>query len=586
MAAADSEEVLRARRVAVAVTAVAAMALLWPVLGAPGTRALGMPTSEGPAHLWGLWTAADGLLSHGPFQRVAAVTAPGGFAADLIDPVSLVAFWPVWLLGGGGPGAAVAAWNALHLVTVLLAGLGGWRLARRVIPEDPAAAVVVVAACAASPYLLGSVGLGRTEYLAGAWYPLHLAWLHAHLSSDRRRADTVGAAVSLGLLAWSGPILAVWVAMVEIPVAWALSRGIVGWRRRARRLAEVAVPAVLLAVPVVWTLVSLDPWWLERVAGTGPSRTVLSLPLQNLVRFLPDAAVGGGLEVAPYPGTAMVLLGLIGLWRRPLAAAPWLALAGALLVASLGREVQIAGESGPSWTGYAPVAYLAAHVPGLGAVYTWARIAALFGAPLGLAAAWAVAETGRRRSQRHLAVAAVAAAVILLDHASWRPVGAVSGFVVTPPADIAAAFDALPDGPIVELPVDNDVTPETAVQEDYSLLWHNGHGRPTSEVPSPHVAAVYGVSGTASAVAVGSRPAEDPCAASEGTRLYAAGFRGVVLQKRRVDADTAARLTGELTALFGEPAHDGEAAASWAVAETEEPSEACMPPLRRPGPRR
>ena len=69
----------------------------------------------------------------------------------------------------------------LHVATVGLAGWGGWKLARRVIP-DPVAAIVVVATCAATPYLMASAQLGRSEYLAGAWYPLHLAFLHAHLS--------------------------------------------------------------------------------------------------------------------------------------------------------------------------------------------------------------------------------------------------------------------------------------------------------------------------------------------------------------------------------------------------------------------
>ena len=46
--------------IAACATLLAALGLLWPVLGAPTTAAIGLADGEGPAHLWGLWVAAEG----------------------------------------------------------------------------------------------------------------------------------------------------------------------------------------------------------------------------------------------------------------------------------------------------------------------------------------------------------------------------------------------------------------------------------------------------------------------------------------------------------------------------------------------
>lgn len=536
--------------------------------------------SEAPSHLWGLWATAEHLFSTGPFRRTAALNFPGAFTGDLIDPVSLVVFWPVWALAGRGATAAVLAWNALHLATVLLAGWGGYRLSRRLVP-DPLAAVVGAAVCAASPYLMASTALGRSEYLAGAWYPLHLAFLHAHLSADRRPRDTVGAILTLAGLAWSGWTLALWVALLEIPVALVFSRALPDAKTRILRLIQVGLPAVLLALPFLWSVLVLDPWWLKRLAPGQAMPVVLVMPLQNLLRYSQGWPVGGGLEVAPYPGTVAPLLMAWGLWKRPGEAWPWVAFAVVLVVLALGPEIQIAGPTGPVWRGYAPVAWLQSLVPGMGAIQNWPRIAALLAAPLGVAAAWGVASVGRRRPSWQPVAVIVLGFAIVADQGTWTPPSKAPSFQVSLPVDIQTAMDALPEGPILELPIDNDQQPTFGVWEDYSLLWQLQHRHPSSEVPSPQISAAYQSSAFAYDLASGNSVSTDSCMGSEATRLYNAGFRGVVLQKRRLPVETARSLESALRGMLGDPAFTTETVASWAVKAQGEVPDSCAAPLKR-----
>ncbi len=576
------EDLGAARKIAVGITISTAILFLRSVWSNPGRLAFGDRVSEAPAHLWGLWTTSEHLFSSGPFFRSGELNHPGQFLSDLMDPVSLVVFTPVWLLFGAGPLGAVVGWNALHLVTVLLAGLGGWRLARRLVP-DPAAAVICTAVCASAPYLMASAQLGRSEYLAGAWFPLHLAFLHAHLGPDRRRQDTLGAIATLVGLAHSGWTLALWVAALEIPFSLLFARQLADPRERLRRLAQVAVPSVLLTLPFLGAVLWLDPWWLSRLEPGHNMPVVLVMPLQNLTRFLTQYAVGGGLEAAPYPGTIAPLLILAALWRfgrRPL---PWALLALAVVLLALGPEIQIAGPTGWVWRGYAPVAWLQAALPQINAIQNWPRIACLLGAPLGVAAAWGVAITGRRRPRQHLLIIGVLAGGIVLDHTTWAPPHTEPAFDLRIPQDEADALADLPDGAILELPVDNDQLPEYAVWEDFSLLWQLQHERPTSEVPSPTLSEAYHYSVLATSVAIGMQPIQDVCSSSEVARLRAAGFGAVVLQKRRIPLAYVETVQSGIEALLGPPRINNDRLAGWAIPEGGggEIPEVCKPPLAR-----
>ena len=67
------DNVALARKIAVGVVIATAVLFLRAVIPNPFVRAFGDRVSEGPAHLWGLWTTAEHLFSHGPFFRTGAV---------------------------------------------------------------------------------------------------------------------------------------------------------------------------------------------------------------------------------------------------------------------------------------------------------------------------------------------------------------------------------------------------------------------------------------------------------------------------------------------------------------------------------
>ncbi|MDP6934585.1 MAG: hypothetical protein QGG40_16805, partial [Myxococcota bacterium] len=164
---------------ATAAVTTALIVLLWPILPAPTRILLG--GGETQNHLWGLWVAAEGLWSSSPLVLITdTVNYPEGISQDMADPFHVLLFAPLLWMGGGGLEGAVLGWNGLYAITCVLAGLGGWLLARRML-EDPMGAAVAAAVMASTPCLLTHALSGRTEYLAGAWYPLHLAFLHAHL---------------------------------------------------------------------------------------------------------------------------------------------------------------------------------------------------------------------------------------------------------------------------------------------------------------------------------------------------------------------------------------------------------------------
>ena len=98
---------------------VALLAILlagWPAWSAPTRLAVGGDWTEAPGHLWGLWTTAEGLWTHGPLWRSEpGLSWPEGFSGHLIDPASLLLFLPGFLLAGGGPAGAVLGWNLVHV---------------------------------------------------------------------------------------------------------------------------------------------------------------------------------------------------------------------------------------------------------------------------------------------------------------------------------------------------------------------------------------------------------------------------------------------------------------------------------------
>jgi hypothetical protein len=534
--------------VAVSATLLSALGLLWPVLGEPGTAAVGLAEGEGPAHLWGLWVTAEGLLTSGPYLRVAPVNLPDGFRADLMDPINLLAFWPLYLLGGGGATGAVLGWNGVHLATVLLAGWGGWRLGRTLL-ESHQAAAVVAAAVAGAPYLIGAAGVvGRSEYLPLAGWALHLSFLVGSLRSAPTRSEVLGAILTLAALAHAGWQPLTWLILAEGAVVWMLWRTgeTVGSWTLFLRLAIIVLPAALLTLPLLLTHLDTHPWWLGRLHHPSPfDERPRAAPLFALLPLL-DTTRSWANNPLPYLGLTLPLLALIGAITDRSRAARWLLPGLVVVVFSMGEVVAV-GSSVDDATGfyYMPAAILMHIIAPLRAFHGWARLTLLAIPLLALAAGHAIDLAARQRPERALLAAALLSVALVAEGVTWSPVGRGS-FAITVPEGTAAAYAALPDGPVLELPLG---MPQQ--DADMGLLRAQLLGRPTSLPPSPLQPAAINLSATAWSIERGTTLSQQRCVSSEADRLLAAGFVGIAVHAALLPEGDEA--LSALSALLGAP---------------------------------
>lgn len=542
-------------------TLLAAVGLMWPILGAPGSEAIGLAEGEGPAHLWGLWVAAEGLLSHGPYLRVASVNLPAGFEADLMDPINLLLFMPGWILGGGGETGAVLGWNSVHLLSVLLAGFGGWRLGRTLL-ESSQAAAVVAAAVAGAPYLIGAAGVvGRSEYLPLAGWALHLSCLIGSLRPETSRTEQLCAIVTLAALAHAGWQPLTWLILTEAAVLWMLWRTgetVQSGRQALLRLAAVVVPAAILTLPLLLSHLGTEPWWLGRLSHASPfDERPRAVPLAALFPFL-DTTRSWANNPLPYLGVTLPILSVIGAAVNRRAALRWLGLGLLVVVFSLGEVVAV-GSSAESASGfyYMPAAILMHIVAPLRAFHGWARLTLLAIPLLAIAAGHAVDVAARQRPTGSLIAAALLSLALVFEGVAFSPVGRGS-FSLDVPPDVASAYDALPPGAVLELPLSMHQQ-----HADRGLLRAQTLGRPTSLTPSPLQPAAVNLSAIAWSIERGTDLREQRCLDSEADRLLEAGFVGLALHTGLLEEDDATEEA--VTALLGEPAAAADGLVVWAL---------------------
>ncbi len=456
----------------------------------PATRQLGSGASEGPIHLWSLWVAAEGLFSSGPLLRIAPEVAfPDGFAAHLMDPVSLLLFLPGFLLGGGGAAGASLGWNLLHAGAVLIAGLGAYRLARVLDPDpdsSPWTAALMVAGVAGGSFLLSHPWFGRTELLALVLMPLHLALLLPWVRGDGGWRTGLGAGLLLGGVALGGGYAGVFALLLELPLGlWLLA--VSRQRRRVLgRLALVAGIALLLASPAVLALLAYPP--LSFGSLSDPAQfTVPSLTPGQLAWVLRLERPGAGallMDQPVYPGVVLLALAGIGAALRPRRALLWLLLGLWLLVLALGRELELGGgEALPL-----PAALLAWLVPALAYIKFWSRLGILVPLPLAVAAGLGLAAMLRRCPSRLRPVLGlVLVAAVLADQATWpRPWAPRPAFEAAMPAELGATIDALPPGALMHLPLEVPTAEGQLLETGFSILWSRQHDRAVTATPAEH----------------------------------------------------------------------------------------------------
>ncbi len=562
----------KAERAALAgVLAAGALLLVRGVLLAPTTLAVGAVRSEAPRHLWGLWAAAEGMAEWSPFVAHLDAAWPDGYTRHLMDPVNLLVFLPCWLLGGGGVTGATLGWNLLHVAWPVVGGLGAWLLSGRLLGAREGAAearLVAAFAGAAGPTLLATPWLGRSELLPGVMWPLHLWLLVGVLDAERLRPGrAVAAGVSLAGIALGGWYLAAWLLLLEPFVALGLA-----WSRRERgvgalalRLGLVAGVAVLPVLPALWAVLAYPPPVLGEEARVALHQGV-SVPPWMLLPFVDEKGLPG-VDLPAYPGWVLLALGAWGA-ARDRAARPWLGLAVAMLVLSLGPLLVTGrGPVEPGAGGLSlPAAWVEAALPPLRFIWGWCRIGILVTGPLAMAAGFGVADLlPRLGSVRREGVIGLLL-LLAIEHGVPRRPGGVTGdhFDPRPPAALGPALDALPGGAIVQLPFD-----------DHVITWQLSHRRPVAE--SLEIEPVRGTSwivqqaafveeaarAGASAPASSRGAAARACAAVDAGALRAAGWAGVVVHKDRMPGAHAA-VAAFLSSALGPPALDGPEVAAWA----------------------
>ncbi|MGH2621848.1 MAG: hypothetical protein ACRDHG_14945 [Anaerolineales bacterium] len=301
-------------------------------------------------------------------------------APTFADPLSGLWYPPLWLAAWLPPALTFNLLTYLHLVG---AGLGTWRLARR-LGLDHGAASLAGLAFSGAPKLIGHVGLGHvTLVLAVCWTPWILLAVdsaaRAVRASPRRRLQTAAlAGGAAGLVFLIDPRWFPYVLLIAIPFAmWVTSHSHIqvagsaedprlradglaadnkvrgAFLARGRGLGSLAVGGLAsvgvaagLALPLA-EFVRLS----TRAGLSSAESTVFSLPLEKLPNLLaPD--LGAWPEWQTYAGAVVLFLASVALafdWRR---SAFWGAAAAVSLLIALG-------------SGSPPYSMLRSLVPGL-----------------------------------------------------------------------------------------------------------------------------------------------------------------------------------------------------------------------------
>lgn len=575
----------------------------------PAHVQLGSAETEAPGHLWGLWTVASGLFHHGPFVRVAAVSWPASFAAHLMDPINLLLFLPFYWLGGGGAIGASLGWNALHVGGVAIGAFGCWKLGRRIFGDHPqarwAVALLTLVFCA-SPYFLFVPYMGRTEYLPALLCPGHLALLHRWMrrpvgfgATKPKLEDPppnwvgVCAGLTLGAVALGGWYLAVFVALLEIPVALWWSLGLTP-RDAAHRLGLVAGLALVCLAPALWAVLAYPPDQGSLLSAQNIAIRVDQFPVDPLPALFRISQSGQGdrwMDEPGYVGVVSMVLGALGALRYRGRARGWMIIAIWMLLLAAGPFLAWSTQQATANAGQdlwpMPLYGLLTVFPPLRAMRNWSRIGVLAPLPMGVAAAFGLLALTEWYRKWRRGLIAVVLALVMADQLTYPNVYSPvrPTFRSAMPAPAKVALTHIPSGALLEFPIDIPLRmlPGPEARGMY-LLWQLQQARPVSASPSTGFDAALAFSTlarqaadlqTLGVVARGGSldPAARPsralpqvgivqiaCAQADIPLLRKLGFTGAVLYTDRAGASDLEPL---LTSVLGAPVYRKLPVVAW-----------------------
>jgi len=310
----------------------ALLLLVWPLPRVFTSDVLTHPAREGAAHIWGLWAGLrwGPLIIESPMLRY-----PDGIRLVLVDPGNLVPF------GVGGLLGPAAGYNLVVLSGVIVAGLGGWMIARHV-DGVPWLGALAAMCC---PPLLAATSEGTTEDFGVGWVLVFTALL--------LRGSWW--AIPALTLAWlTGPYNGLWASLIGAALgAWWLVRD----RRKAGRAALVGLCAAALGAPYFWAVLTQRG---KGLPGTGHHPHFGHLPaIQETEAFRGDLWHGADLLDAWFPaqltggeaewshtayvGAVALVFGIAAVRRRR-ELWPWLVASLAFSVVALGPWLFLGGE--------------------------------------------------------------------------------------------------------------------------------------------------------------------------------------------------------------------------------------------------
>ncbi len=493
-----------------------AVLLTWPLALSPLTSLVGSPFGEVDNHFWMYWRDQQG---GGPFSNW-----PAGWEIPLMDPVNRV-----WVQLGR-PFGPVAAYNLVVIANLVLAGAGGWVLAR-VVTGSSRAAWVGLVATEAAPFLGGIVDFGITEALPIGWLAFHAAAVLVYRDTGRRAA-LVAAGVCLAAFLASGWYHAVFALVAEAALLLPVLRS----PRRFAALVAVAALAAATRLPALLAFHDQQALWSARFHGL--EAPVLYLPdWQDAPRYGTDLLTLLLPRTDALPVSRTVFLGFAVLVpalfarRRGL----WVP-AGGLLLLALGHHLRVGGHV--VIPGVLPAGFLVGTVPPLAGISHWYR--ATGPAVVFLAAAAASGASRWPRLCLPLCGVIVAEALLCAPTAFPRHL-----YRPDPPQALAALADPRP---LLELPIDDVGTVyDPPRSRRPSNQWQVFHGHPVAEnYEGPDAAlAIPGVAALAVACG-GPGPRRGTPGPGLATRLAAVGFGTVVVYPRLAGAGCVAAVTAAL----------------------------------------
>lgn len=491
-----------------ALALLAAGALLWPLPARLHTHALDL--GDGLHLAWVLRQAQENMLTPG-----AGFAAPAGFpygSTLLLNPplyAAALLTLPLYAVGW----SATAVYNAATLLSFALACWALMLLGRRLTGSAAAGLA------AGLVYAFADVRLAHIAHLnllSGFWTALLLGLLlGAWREPPRTRRGLAALALGAGLLAAAQALGDVYNAIYMAAAATLLGAAWAGWLaagRAGRRAAEHlralaalaagAALAVALVAPVLlptlgaWRELGVERAWAdhERLAARPEHYLVAAhgRPLYDLSDLGGRGIVADPVEQRLWPGAAAVALAAVGLLAGPRELRRERLLLGALglaaLALSLGPSAELAGRDVAlpwyRWLfDHAPL-LSAARAPARWALLLQLALAAL--AAIGAARALGLGRGGLARA----ALTAALLAVVLLDVRPPAP-SLTDDLVGEPTPDVYRALAGLPEGALLEWPLENASATLKHRQQHYTLA----HGRPivnsAASAPPPRLAQIH-----------------------------------------------------------------------------------------------